>query len=143
MNLSATNKVLYDNGKRLTGQLNKIANIPYGCQWNISGEFKQYKNIWTKITRTVWYWSEGRKETVDYIATLIEQTNTSLTDLPKGTIGIYDFDNLRDDLITALISAKVGIINLKGSYNDDELTCKNLDELKRMIELIEKNFSLR
>ena len=127
---------VYRSTSKLISELNAIAKISYGDKWNISGVFIQKQNVMTKISRTFWYANESRGSTITYIESLLDRSFSAFVDI-DSIVGqsvnqksdVEKFSDLRGRLLTALISAKNGIINLRGAYEDDEDTKARLVEL--------------
>lgn len=134
---------VYRSTSKLISELNAIAKISYGDKWNISGVFIQKQNVITKISRTFWYANESRSSTITYIESLLDRSFSAFVDI-DGVINqksdVEKFSDLRGRLLTALISAKNGIINLRGAYEDDEDTKARLVELAE--DLVSKSKDL-
>lgn len=97
-------------------KLKLIGRISNGDKLNVKGLFIQRDNIFTKISRWLYY-IDNRNNTVNFVRTTIYNTFTIINNLSKSN---KRYDNLiLINVLEDMESAKAGILNLMKTYEDD------------------------
>ena len=113
-------------------KLKLIGRISNGDKLNVKGMFLQRNNLFTKISRWVWY-MDNRHNTVNFVRNTIYSTFTLIITLKKSN---KRYDNLiLLNIIEDLESAKLGMVNIKNTYADDIKFCCDIETLLEAVEV--------
>ena len=114
-------------------RLKFIGKIKKGDKVNIKDMYVQPNNIITKINRS-FVNVDNRNNTLSFILETIKKGFEELiTHLEKSKNNLFDM-NISVNMISDLENSKVGLINLKDTYNDDLMFCCKIDTIIQDID---------
>ena len=114
-------------------RLKFIGKIKKGDKINIKDMYVQPNNIITRLNRS-FVNVDNRNNTLSFILETIKKSfDELLTHLDKGKDNLFDF-NISSNIISDLENSKVGLVNLKDTYNDDLMFCCKVDTIIQDID---------
>lgn len=114
-------------------RLKFIGKIKKGDKVNIKDMYVQPNNIITKINRS-FVNVDNRNNTFSFILETIKKSFEELINhLDKSTDNLFDL-NISVNMISDLENSKVGLVNLKDTYNDDVMFCCKIDTIIQDID---------
>lgn len=114
-------------------RLKFIGKIKKGEKINIKDMYIQPNNILTTINRRFMN-VDNRNNTLSFILETIKKSFDELIlHLGKSKDNLFDM-NISTNMISDLENSKVGLVNLKDTYNDDVMFCCKIDTIIQDIE---------
>lgn len=114
-------------------RLKFIGKIKKGEKINIKDMYVQPNNIITKINRS-FVNVDNRNNTLSFILETIKKSFDELiSHLNKSDNNLFDY-NISTNMISDLENSKVGLLNLKDTYNDDLMFCCKVDTIIQDID---------
>ena len=117
-------------------RLKFIGKIKKGDKVNIKDMYVQPNNIITKINRS-FVNVDNRNNTLSFILDTIkksfEELLTHLEKSKESKDNLFDY-NIATNIVSDLENSKVGLVNLKDTYNDDLMFCCKIDTIIQDID---------
>jgi hypothetical protein len=114
-------------------RLKFIGKIKKGDKINIKDMYVQPNNILTKLNRS-FVNVDNRNNTLSFILETIKKSFDELVShLDKSKDNLFDM-NISTNMVSDLENSKVGLANLKDTYNDDVMFCCKVDTIIQDID---------
>jgi hypothetical protein len=117
-------------------RLKFIGKIKKGDKVNIKDMYVQPNNILTKINRS-FVNVDNRNNTLTFILDTIkksfEELLTHLEKSKESKDNLFDY-NIASNIVFDLENSKIGLVNLKDTYNDDLMFCCKIDTIVQDID---------
>ena len=114
-------------------RLKFIGKIKKGDKVNIKDMYVQPNNIITKINRS-FVNVDNRNNTLSFILETIKKSfDELLNHLIRSKDNLFDL-NISTNMVLDLENSKVGLVNLKDTYNDDLMFCCKIDTIIQDID---------
>jgi hypothetical protein len=114
-------------------RLKFIGKIKKGDKVNIKDMYVQPNNIITKINRS-FVNVDNRNNTLSFILETIKKSfDELLNHLNRSKDNLFDL-NISTNMVLDLENSKVGLVNLKDTYNDDLMFCCKIDTIIQDID---------
>lgn len=136
--MSSSNSVLERNVQRICAKLKAIAQLDFGDKWNSTTRQAEPDTPYNKLWRTVWYWKEGKDNSVIDFKIIFEEAFTIIDEL----LNLYPLSDdeyqsqlaiwIRD-LTEQIADTKMAMIRQKGTYAKYTKTINDLDEIMKYI----------
>lgn len=124
------------------GELKSLATIKFGQKWCVAYGAPQNVNIGTRLMRTWWYTSETKTVTITYVESVYDKSFNLMTALLSNVVnyvrpedlGTCQQFQLMKNINEQIISSKLGVINLKGAYHQDEPMKTSIDQVIKSVD---------
>lgn len=129
-----------DSAQDIMSRLKFIGRIKVGEKMNTRGIFVQPDHIITSFSRTFWN-KDNRKNTYEYLSDTKNQTYALLEQLSKTTSNPSMTKITMENILKDLREAKIGINNLRKTYDDDVKFICDIDTLLQDIDSYLKQYT--
>lgn len=127
-----------ENEKELISRLKFIGKIKRGQKVDVNVPSVQDEGLTTSIYRTLNHQC-NRKNTITFIIETVKRCIEIVNNKYKGN---KEYNTIYENILNDLYCSKIGICNVKQTYNDDLKICCDMDTLIQDIDtfLLECNF---
>lgn len=126
------------NVQRICAKLKAIAQLDFGDKWNSTTRQAESDTPYNKLLRTIWYWKEGKDNSVIDFRIIFEEAFTVIFEL----LNLYPISDEEyqaqlaiwiRDLTEQIADTKMAMIRQKGTYAKYTKTLNDLDEILKYI----------
>lgn len=139
--MSSSHSALDRNVQRICAKLKAIAQLDFGDKWNSTTRQAESDTPYNKLLRTIWYWKEGKDNSIIDFKIIFEEAFTVTFEL----LSLYPLSDKEyrtqlavwiRDLTEHIADTKMAMIRQKGTYSKFTKTINDLDEILKYITMM-------